>query len=61
MLEATVRLANQYGQQVIVPMCDVAKTFAEIAGTKNLTQQTVNAMKRLGYVIHVEQTLPVTL
>lgn len=58
---ALVRLANQYGQQVVIPLDDVAITFAQIAGTKILTQNTVNLIKKLGYVIQVEQTLPATL
>jgi len=60
-LMALVRIKYQYGQEVIMPVCETAKEFASIAGTKLLTTQTCEAMKRLGYVIEVEQTLPRTL
>ena len=60
-MNITVRLVNQYGTQVIVPVCATAKTLAELAGTKNLTPVAIKLIKRLGYVVNVEQTLPVTL
>lgn len=56
-----VRLKQQYGQQVIEPICEVAKEFAKIADTKTLTRQTIDSMKRLGYTVVVEQTLPTKL
>lgn len=56
-----VRLKVQYGQKVIEPVCEVAKEFAAIAGTTLLTQRTVESIKKLGYRIDVEQTLPRTL
>lgn len=56
-----VRLVNQYGQQNIVPVCDTAKVFAQLAGTKTLTPGAVKLIKQLGYTVNVEQTLPVTL
>lgn len=60
-LSCLVRIEQQYGQQVIKPVCDVANEFAKISGTKVLTRQTIESMKRLGYRIDVEQTLPSTL
>ncbi len=60
-LVAQVRIKQQYGQTVIQPSNDVAAEFAKIAGTKLLTQQTIESMKKLGYTVEVEQTLPRTL
>jgi hypothetical protein len=44
-----VLVKNQYGNQVIYPACEVGETFAAIAGTKTLTDETRALMKRLGY------------
>lgn len=60
-LIAQVRIKQQYGQTVIEPACGIGREFAKIAGTKMLTQQTIDSMKRLGYTIAVEQTLPKVL
>lgn len=57
----TVRLTQQYGQQVVMPACRTSELFAQIAGTKTLTKPTIDLVKQLGYEIRVEQTLPSTL
>jgi len=57
----TVRLEQQYGQKVVQPACRTGELFAQIAGTKTLTKPTLELIKRLGYEIRVEQTLPTTL
>jgi len=46
---------NVYGNEVIYPACDKAKTFANIAGTKTLTSVTIAEIKNLGYDILLEQ------
>jgi hypothetical protein len=38
-----------YGNTMIYPACDKAKVFANIAGTKTLTFETVQQIKNLGY------------
>lgn len=40
-----------YGTYNIYPMCDQAKTFAKIAGTKTLTLDVCEQIKALGYDI----------
>ena len=45
----TVEIKNNYGTQVVYPTCQVGETFARIAGTKTLTDQTRKLMKQLGY------------
>jgi hypothetical protein len=54
-MEITVRITSVYGARTIYPVCETAKIFADIAGTKTLKPTTINAIKALGYKINVEQ------
>jgi hypothetical protein len=51
----TVRIANNYGNRVVYPVCQCAHTFAELAGTTTLTDRTISLIKSLGYTIDVQQ------
>lgn len=57
----TVEIKNQYGATVIHPVCEKAKTFAHIAGTKTLTSNAIQNIKSLGFTVEVRQVQPVTL
>jgi len=48
-----VRVTDVYGKRVVYPICDHAKVFASIAGTKTLTETTLRCIRKLGYEIHV--------
>lgn len=50
-----IELRDQYGKQVAYPVCDTAKTFADIAGTKVLTDMTLMRIAALGYTIITTQ------
>lgn len=50
----SVRVTNVYGQRMIYPVCEMAKTFAAIAGTKTLKPDTIEKIKQLGYSIAVQ-------
>lgn len=54
-LTIRIELKDQYGKQVAYPICDTAKTFADIAGTKVLTDQTLLRVAALGYTIITTQ------
>jgi hypothetical protein len=54
-MEIIVRIKAQYGGYAIQPVCDKAKTFALIAGTKTLTPSAIECIKALGYTVAVEQ------
>jgi len=53
-MEILVRVAHNYGNRVIYPVCETARNFPEIAGTKTLKLETVNLIKKLGYKVNVE-------
>ncbi len=50
-----IELKDQYGRQVAYPVCGNAKTFADIAGTKVLTDMTLLRIAELGYTIITTQ------
>jgi len=54
-MEITVRITSVYGQKTVYPVCETAKIFADIAGTKTLKPTTINSIKALGYKIVVAQ------
>lgn len=60
-MNITVQLLTRYGKQDILPVCDKAKTFADLAGTKTLTERSIALIKDLGYTIQVQQDRPATL
>jgi hypothetical protein len=51
-----VNIVPQYGKWVYYPVCDSAKAFAAIAGTRTLTEPTLVQIKRLGYEIKASAT-----
>ena len=51
----TVEIETLYGREVIRPICDAAKTFAKMAGTKTLTRQQIELVKELGYKVLINQ------
>ena len=54
-MKITIRITKIYGNQVIYPVCDQAKLFATIAGTRTLTPQTLDLIEKLGYTIDIQQ------
>jgi hypothetical protein len=51
----TVRVANNYGQQAIYPVCDTSQKLADLIGTKTFTERAIRQIKALGYTISVQQ------
>ena len=49
-----VLVKNNYGTQVVYPSCEIGETFALIAGTKTLTDETRALMKRRGYTFEAK-------
>ena len=46
-----VEFKNVYGVERIYPICDNAKLFASIAGTKTLSEENLRAAQKLGFRI----------
>jgi hypothetical protein len=46
-----VDIRSQYGNTVAYPICDAAKLFARISGTKTLPAQTLKDIQALGFDI----------
>lgn len=57
-MQITVKVANQYGNMVLVPVCPQAKLFAKLAGTKTLTKQAVLTIKELGFEVVIADVPP---
>lgn len=53
-MQLTVELKDQYGTQVVYPVCDNSKLFARLAGTRTLTPSAISLIKQLGYEIIVK-------
>lgn len=51
-----VTVANQYGTQVCVPACPMAKKLAKLAGTKTLTVDALHTIEDLGFRIFYQPT-----
>lgn len=54
-MTATIEIRSVYGNEAIYPVCDRAKLFADIAGTKTLTRRTICQMEALGFEIICKQ------
>lgn len=48
-----VKIKNVYGNELIYPICDQAKMFANIARQATITRQALHYIKALGYTIEV--------
>lgn len=56
-MEILVEIKSVYGNDTIYPACEKASLFCAIAGTKTITDQTKNLIKKLGYTITVNQAI----
>jgi hypothetical protein len=54
-LTICIELKDQCGKRVAHPVCDTAKLFADVVGTKVLTDGTLLRIAELGYTIVTTQ------
>ena len=53
-MKITVEIKNVYGNRLVYPACDQARTFCSLVGSKTLTQHHLNEIKALGYSVEVQ-------
>ena len=51
----TVEIKDVYGVSKVYPVCDEAKIFAAIAGTKTLRPEDIKHIQTLGYAVEIKQ------
>jgi len=54
-MQIVIRIKDVFGKRTIYPVCDKAKLFAELAGTRTLTQMALLSIQKLGYEVKCEQ------
>jgi hypothetical protein len=52
-MQILVEVKNVYGVQTVYPICEQAKFFAALAGTKTLTPQALKLIKQASYQVCV--------
>jgi hypothetical protein len=57
-MKLTIEERNNYGAPAYYPVCDTAKTFSDIIGTKTLTPAALMRIKKLGYTITLTNNVP---
>ena len=56
-MKIQVREKSVYGNDLIYPVCELAKTFAQLVNRKTLTPTDLHFIAQLGYAIE-RQTFP---
>jgi len=54
----TITIKYVYGNAVVYPHCDDSRVFAQIAGTKTLTPDTIRLIRLLGYEVKQNFVFP---
>jgi hypothetical protein len=54
-MNITVRIANNYGNRAVYPVCEVAHKLAALVNCKTFTERVLKQIQDLGYTISVQQ------
>lgn len=57
-MQITVQIRTVYGVEQVYPVCDQARMFAAVAGTKTLTHSALQAIEAGGHTIQIQQQQP---
>ena len=52
-----VKIVNNYGTEMLQPLCDSSKLIVKLLGTKNITMTNAVILKRLGYEFEIKQSV----
>ena len=52
-----VKIKSSYGSELIYPVNETGRLFADLTKTKTLTREAISIIKALGYTVEVEQEL----
>lgn len=52
-MKIQIEMKEVYGETKVYPVCEKAKLFARIAGTKTLTRPVLEDVERLGYQLEL--------
>jgi len=55
-MNITVTIKSVYGVDKMYPACENARRFAEIAGTKTLSEHTIRQIKAMGILVETTDT-----
>jgi hypothetical protein len=55
-MQISIHIKENYGVPTAYPICDKAKLFADLCGTKTLTVAALAKIARLGYDVLLEPT-----
>mgnify|MGYP000909715950 CR=1 FL=1 len=50
-MKITVQVKNVYGRDLIYPVCEKARIFAEISGAQTLRPSVLERIRALGYEV----------
>lgn len=53
-MEIIVCIRNVYGNELIYPVCETAKLFADLTGRKTFSPSDIGTIEKLGFVVKVE-------
>ena len=56
--QITIEVRGVYGENKAYPVCDDARIFADMAGTKTLTRMMLRRIIALGYEIEARASCP---
>ena len=54
-MQLIVEKKSVYGNQLIYPVCNKAKLFANISGNKTLLPEVIECIKKLGYSLTTKE------